>query len=86
MEQEIKKLVKLGKKRLVEICTTTLGIEATMDDKAGVMAQWIADEMDDLNTMLEASANVKKDSVVKKSDNKGIFAGYHPITKEKIYN
>ncbi len=89
MEQELKKLVKLGKKKLVKMCEN-LGIKASDKDKAAHMAQWILDEVEDLNTWMEAKANVKTDKAImlkgKKEAPKGkTYLGKDPITKEKLY-
>lgn len=64
MEEEIKKLEKdYSKKEMVQICQN-LGLqlpENLKDVTKKVMATWIAEELDDINTYLEAARNAKKD-------------------------
>ena len=81
---EIKKLVKKGKKQLVELCDK-LGIEASMDNTAAEMATWIIDEVEDLNTWLEAKAGVSS-NVKKEVMKKGTFyLGKCVKTGEDLY-
>lgn len=88
METE-KQLGKLGKKKLLKLAAD-LGIQASDKDPIKHLVQWILDEVDDLNTWLEAKANVKKDMKIIK-DSQGLkeggksYKGKHPITKEPIY-
>lgn len=85
-ESEIKKLVKKGKPALVMMCAK-LGIKATLDNTAKDMATWIIDEVDDLNTWLEAKAGVPADMKKMQEDVKtGIYKGKCVKTGKKLYS
>lgn len=58
-QEEIKKLVKMGKAQLLEFCKS-LGIKADEKNTAKDMAAWISEAVEDLNTWLEAKNNVPK--------------------------
>lgn len=87
MEAEIKKLGKMKKEKLVEI-GLSLGLTFDENYTKQTMAEYIAEDVDEMNTMITASNNTVSDVKKMGSEDKVSgkkFLGNHPITCKPIY-
>lgn len=87
MEQEVKKLMEKKKEDLLHICQK-LGLKT--DEKMGkkVLATMIAEEVDDLNTWIEAKSSVGTIQVASKKgeSKKSVYRGKCVKTGKKLYS